>query len=123
MYQACPRTPNKQGHTTKLNLITETQVSVLIEIRNSKTLYSISQSIARLSMLVLMEKKRKFLPLVCMCQTGAGRGSLERSCVRVREGKRRHMGDGLGAEDSTETVLRRSHSTILQSDSVCLGVT
>ena len=56
------------------------------------------------------------------CQTGAGRGSLERSWVRATEG-RQHTDDGPGAAESAETALRRSHSSTLRSDSVGLGVT
>lgn len=56
-----------------------------------------------------------------VCQTGAGGGSLERS-RRSWEGWQ-HTDDGMAAVESTETMLRRSQPSMLQSDSVWLSVT
>lgn len=61
----------------------------------------------------------RFFPV---CQTEAGGRSPNKGRVRAREGTQLRD-DGLAAEDSAETALRRSHSSSRQSDSVCLGVT
>lgn len=67
---------------------------------------------------MLTGRERRLLPpSLSVCQTGAGKGSLEGSWERATKG-RQHMDDGPGAAESAETALRRSHSSTLQSDSV-----
>lgn len=68
--------------------------------------------------LLLTEKKKKrwFLPLVSVAVS-------DRSRQRITGEGRQHMDDGPAAVRSTQAVLRRSHSSSLQSDSVWLGVT
>lgn len=69
------------------------------------------------------ENKRKDSQRRFLSQTGAGRGSPERSWVQGERGGVNMWMMGRGAVESTITVVKGSHSSALPSDSVWLGVT